>query len=244
MDKEVLLTKYFSNRLTEEEQRQFEGFLDSDAEFKAQFDFEQNLQRAIKNKESQGLKAKLISFEKDIATETPKSASKKSYRYLAIAASIALLIGLAWMGYNDGSSSKYEDLYAANFLEYPNTVFTITRSDANESLEREAFVAYESGKYTVAIEKFNQIPSEEQQPYIDFYRAQSYLNSGAYDQAKEYFKKTIAKTDAFVAESHWYLAMIALKEEDKTSAIADLKKLTEGYDYNKKRALELLKNLD
>lgn len=244
MDKEALLTNYFSNHLSQDEEKLFNELLESDSDFKTQFDFEQDLQHVIKNKKSKDLKAKLVSFEEDIAIEAPKSTSKKSYRYLAIAASIVLLIGLAWMGYVDGSSNKYEDLYAANFQEYPNTVYTITRSGSDESLERVAFVAYESGKFDVAIEKLNQIPLNNQKPYIDFYFGQSYLNVGKNDRAKEYFKKTIAKSDVFVAESHWYLAMIALKEKDKAGVESELKKLTSGYDYNKERALAILKELD
>jgi len=237
MDKEVLLTNYFSNRLTKDEKKLFNELLASDSDFKAQFDFEQNLQRAIKNKENQDLKSKLISFEKDIVTEGPKSTQKKTYRHLAIAASIVMLIGLAWMGYTDGSSDKYEDLYAANFQEYPNTVYTITRSGSNESLEREAFVAYESGNYDVAVEKFNKIPLEQQQAYTDFYLAQSYLNAGKNESAKKYFKKTIANADAFIAESHWFLAMIALKEKDKIGGKIVIK-------WKKEKALAILEELN
>lgn len=244
MDKEVLLTNYFSNRLTEDERKLFKELLDSDAEFKAQFDFEKNLQSAIKDKENQDLKAKLVSFEEAIVLENPKPATKKRYRYLAIAASIALLMGLAWMGYQDGASSKYEDLYAANFQEYPNTVFTITRSGSEESMERDAFVAYESEKYTNAIEKFNQIPEGTRQPYIDFYLAQSYLNVGENELAKEYFNKMITNGETFVAESHWYLALIALKEKDKSIAISELQKLTDNFEYNKEKAMAILKELD
>lgn len=244
MDKEALLTNYFSNQLSQEERKIFDELLDADAEFKARFDFEQNLQRAIKAEENQNVKAKLISFEKEIARATPKSSVKKSYRNLAVAASIALLIGLAWFGYINGTSIKYEDLYAQNFQEYPNTVYAITRSGSEESLERTAFVAYESGNYDAAIEKFEQIPSKLKQPYIDFFLGQSYMNAGRNDQAKAYFRKTIVKADNFVAESHWYLAMIALKEKDKTEAESELKKLINGYAYHKERAVALLKELD
>ncbi len=244
MDKEVLLTNYFSNRLTQDEVKLFNELLESDADFKAQFDFEQDLKRAIKNKESHDLKTKLISFEKDIVKEMPKSSAKKTYRYLAIAASVALLIGLAWMGYVDGSAIKYDDLYAANFQEYPNTVFAITRGETVESVERDAFVAYESEKYDDAIEMFNKIPPAEQQSYIDFYLAQSNLNAGRNEAAREYFKRTIAKANDFVAESHWYLALIALKEKDKVGAELELKILTSGYDFNKEKALAILEQLD
>lgn len=244
MDKEALLANYFSNRLSQEEQSRFDQLLDSDAEFKAQFDFEKNVQRAIKDKENTLVKEKLISFEKDISVGAAKSTPKKSYRNLAIAASIALLIGLAWVVYLGGSSDQYEELYAANFQEYPNTVFTITRGDTVETVERDAFVAYESKKYDAAIDGFHKIPDEVKQPYIDFFLAQSYLNVGSNDQAKEYFRAIIAKTGDFTAESHWYLAMIALKEKNKTEAISELKKLTNSYAYNKARAVDLLKELD
>ena len=222
----------------------FHKLLESDVDFKAQFDFEQNLKRAIKNKENQDLKRKLISFEKDIATETPKLATKKSYRYLAIAASVLLLIGLAWMGYLDGSSNKYEDLYAANFQEYPNTVFAITRGDAIESVERDAFVAYEGANYQIALENFNKIPDENRAQYLDFYIGQSFLNLNQNQKAKELFKKTIDSRSDFEAEAYWYLALIALKEKDKASAMNYLKELTSKFDYNKNRALELLQELE
>jgi len=244
MDKELLLQNYFSNELTHDERELFDKLLSSDSDFKAQFDFEQDLKRAIRDKENADLKSKLMSFEKEIAKEAPKPSTQKKYRYLAIAASIALLMGLAWMGYTDGSSSKYEDLYAANFQEYPNTVFTITRGENVASIERDAFVAYESRNYELAIDRFNQIPFEEQQAYVDFYIAQAYLSAGKNQNAKDYFNKMIAKSDTFVAESHWYLAMIALKEKDKTNAKSELQKLIEDFDYNKEKATTLLKELN
>lgn len=244
MDKELLLYNYFANSLSKEEEQLFNELLDSDKDFKAQFDFEKDLKHVIKDKENQDLKSKLIGFEKDVQKEAPVTTTKKSYRYLAIAASIVMLVGLAWMGYQDGSSSNYEDLYAANFQEYPNTVFTITRGDTSQSIEREAFAAYELGDFKLAIEKFNEIQLEEKEPYIDFYIAQAYLNSGDYENAKKNLKKTIARTDVFVAESYWYLAMIALKENDKIGAQVELKKLSSDYDYNKVKAREILKELD
>ncbi|MFK7813489.1 MAG: hypothetical protein AB8B59_13430, partial [Maribacter sp.] len=122
MDNEILLENYFSNRLTEEEEKRFNELLDKDSDFKAQFDFEKNLQQVISAKENQNLKAKLISFEEDIVKDAPKSSGGTKYKYLAIAASVVLLIGLAWMGFYDGSSDRYDDLYASNFHEYPNTV--------------------------------------------------------------------------------------------------------------------------
>ncbi|MFK7814464.1 MAG: tetratricopeptide repeat protein [Maribacter sp.] len=244
MDKETLIANYFSNRLTQEEESRFNDLLDTDSNFKAQFDFEKNLQQAISAKENQNLKAKLISFEADIVKDAPKSSRGTKYKYLAIAASVVLLIGLAWMGFSDGSSDRYDDLYASNFHEYPNTVFTITRGDNTASLERDAFVAYESKDYETAIVKFEQIDLGVEKSYADFYIAQSYLNLNQLTEAKNSFKKTIAKNSEFIAESYWYLGLIALKEKNKIVAIEELTKLTNKYDFNKEKALEILEELD
>jgi len=243
MDKELLLYNYFANNLSNEEEQLFNELLDSDKDFKTQFDFEKDLKHVIRNKENKDLKSKLIGFEKEVEKETPLTSAKKSYRFLAIAASIAMLIGLAWMGYKDGSSSYYEDLYAANFQEYPNTAFTITRSDTNESLEREAFVAYESKNYEQAVKKFQEITPENKKPYIDFYLAQSFINLEKNEKAKNLLKTVIDNKDALVAESHWYLALIAVKEKEIAIAKAELELLTTAFDYNKEKATQLLDKL-
>lgn len=244
MDKELLLYKYFANSLSKEEEQLFNELLESDIEFKAQFNFEKDLKQAITHKENQKLKSKLVGFEKEIQKKNPISTTKKSYRFLAIAASIAMLIGFAWMSYTDGSSSYYEDLYAANFQEYPNTAFTITRGDTNESIEREAFVAYESNDYIQAVKKFQEISAENKPLYIDFYLAQSFLKLEKGDKAKELLQTVIANQNEFVAESHWYLALIAVKEKEVETAKAELKLLTKEFDYNKEKATELLDKLN
>ena len=242
MDKELLLYKYFSNLLTQEERLQFDALLDVDAEFKTQFNFEENLQRAIKDKEKQNLKSKLISFETNILVEAPKTSSKKLFRYVAIAASIAMLIGLAWIGYIDGSSSNYEDLYAANFQEYPNTVFAITRGETVESLERDAFVAYESKNYKEAIDYFEKMESPA--AYIDFYKAQCYLGLAENIKAIDLFKKVEKEHVDFKAEASWYLALTYLKEKDKLKAIDMLEAHIQNYEFNKENAIVLLAELD
>ena len=244
MNKEELVANYFSNRLSTEEQVRFQELIDTDAEFKERFEFEKNLQRAITEKENYKLKAKLVAFERDIETNSPKSKAKKPYYYLAIAASLALLVGIAFMLNTKVGPSDYDALYADNFKAYPNTVFAITRSDAKASLKRDAFLAYEAKYYDVAIEKFEQMNSAEKPSYVDFYLAHSYLNYGDTQKAAILFKKVIANEKEFIAESYWYLALSALKNKEKQTAVAALEKLTNTYRYNKAEALQILKEID
>ncbi|QRM89441.1 hypothetical protein FG167_09380 [Lacinutrix sp. WUR7] len=253
MDNQDLLYHYFSNSLTAAQEKVFEDLLENDAEFKAQFLFEQNLKAVIKSNEIDTLKAKLQGFEKDLSakkttriehfnTETTKpNPTIFNYKYFAIAASIALLMG--WFGYHSFFGTDYSSMYDANFSAYPNTVYTITRGDTENSLEREAFVAYESKDYKTAIEKFDAIPAEATKEYFRFYKAQAYLNVEDTKNAKDLFTKVVTENKNFVAESTWYLALISLKEENKTEAKKYLENLVANFDYNKEKAQTLLKEL-
>lgn len=241
MDKEILLYNYFSNQLSDEQRLAFDDLLATDSDFKLQFEFERNLKRAIKNKENENLKEKLISFESGLQQETTSSNKKGSFNNWSIAASVLLLMGLGWIGFNS-FSTNYSDLYNSNFQEYPNTVYTITRSDSNESLERDAFVAYESGNYQDALDKFEKIQGPNQ--YLDFYKAQCYLAVENNTKAIELFIKVEKEQVEFKAEANWYLALTYLKEKDKLRAVEVLKKHQEKYDYNKEKAVSLLGELD
>ncbi|MBJ2173232.1 tetratricopeptide repeat protein [Aureibaculum sp. A20] len=240
MDKEALLTNYFSDSLTAEERQLFNQLLENDTKFKEQFEFEKDLKRAIKEKERIQLKAKLQDFETKLKHKsTPKTSNYKAW---AIAASIAILLSVGWFGYDNFIKLDYNELYSENFQQYPNTSYTITRGDTDDSTERQAFVAYETGNYKTAIENFEKLDSNAKE-YIDFYKAQTYLELNKINSAKSLFKKVISDNVEFVAESHWYLALISIKEKDKQSAISYLEQLVTNYDFNKEKAEVLLDHL-
>ncbi|HLV14145.1 MAG TPA: hypothetical protein VKY41_03115 [Xanthomarina sp.] len=239
MNKQDLLYHYFSNSLTPEQETVFQNLLKTDTEFKAQFEFENHLKKAIKSHENDRLKTTLQDVEREI--NMPKHHTLFNYKSFAVAASIALLVG--WFGYNTFYSINYNSLYDSSFSEYPNTVYTITRSDDENSIEREAFVAYETKNYQIAIEKFDAVPENIQKNYVSFYKAQAYLGMENKEEAKVLFEQIVNENKSFVAESTWYLALIAIKKEDKEMAKIYLESLVNNYTYNKDRAQKLLEEL-
>ncbi|WP_273567978.1 tetratricopeptide repeat protein [Maribacter halichondriae] len=244
MEKEQLLYLYFSKELTAEQKQRFDELLVTDPDFKKQFDFESDIQNAIRDKETKDLKQRLVGFEKDISQSAPVRRLKPNYQKWSIAASITLLAALGWIVYNSLSGPNYNDLYESNFQEYPNTVYTITRSDTVQSLERDAFAAYESGDYELAAKIFLSSEDKGSIEHSNFYLAQTYLNLDKNRDAIALFNKVIETDDEFKAEANWYLALAYLKEEDKKNAIAVLEHHIENYDYNRSKAEELLKELD
>lgn len=240
MTNQDLLYLYFSKSLTAEQEIVFKKLLETDAEFKAEFEYETSLKKAIKSHESDVLKAKLQDFERTLNSQKRTSFN---YTYLAVAASIVLLVG--WFGYNAFFGTNYSNLYNANFSQYPNTVYTITRGNDVNTTEREAFVAYETQNFETAIDKFNAISETTAQNYIPFYKAQAYLGLENTDEAKAIFTQ-IVKGDSsnFVPESIWYLALIAIKEKDGKQAKRYLEKLIANYSYNQAKANLLLDKLN
>ncbi|OBX18716.1 MULTISPECIES: tetratricopeptide repeat protein [Bizionia] len=240
MTNQDLLYHYFSNSLTAEQEVVFQTLLESDEEFKAEFEYENSLKKAIKSHESDVLKTKLQGFEHDINSKKTESFN---YRYLAVAASLVLLVG--WFGYNSFFGTNYSNLYNTNFSEYPNTVYTITRGDDENTLEREAFVAYETKNYETAIEKFDALSETTAQNYIPFYKAQAHLGLENIDDAKTLFTEIVKDDHSdFVAESTWYLALIAIKDKDKEQAKIHLENLIANYSYNQAKAKALLEELN
>ena len=245
MDKELLLYNYFSKRLTVEEERLFKELLKSDSDFNKQFEFEKNLKEVIRDEESVKLKSKLVGFEKEISKDkSVRKLRRSTYEKWAMAASIALLIGLGWLGYTNFSGPNYNDLYQENFQGYPNTVYTITRSDSNQTPERDAFIAYESGDFKGAADSFQEISKGAQTNYLNFYLGMSYLHLNQLKQAKTYFTKTINGKNDFVDEANWYMALVALKEKNTASAKQYLMQLTAADSYNQAKAKQLMEKLD
>ncbi|MCX7550659.1 tetratricopeptide repeat protein [Xanthomarina sp. F2636L] len=239
MNNQELLYHYFSKSLTAEQEILFEKLLETDAEFKKQFEFESHLKQAVKSHETDRLKAQLQDVESNL---NKQENSIFNYRNLAIAASVILLMG--WFGYNTFFNTNYNSLYDNNFSEYPNTVYTITRGDNENSLEREAFVAYETKNYQIAIEKLDAFSIETKKNYVGFYKAQAYLGLENTEKAKALLTQVVTENESFVAESTWYLALIAIKEKDKDQAKIYLEDLVNNYTYNKDKAQELLTKLN
>jgi tetratricopeptide (TPR) repeat protein len=243
MEKETLIYKYFEDSLSSKEQVLLEQFLEEDSDFKLQFDLEKNVQAAVKNSERNILKKKLQGFEEGLSVS---SKSKNTFwKSLRIAASIALLVGASWFLSTSDLFATPDTLYAKNYEQYPNTVYTITRGESNDtSIERKAFEAYESGKYQIAIDYLKELKTETGLDYVDFYLGQSYLANGDIQEAIDTFEKIGLINSDYRAEALWYQALAHLKLEQNEKSITLLNILLKEGTYKMNAATNLLDKLE
>lgn len=242
MEKETLLYKYFEGSLSPEEELLFERFLEEDDDFREQFELEKNVQEVVRDSERSAQKKKLQQFE----LEFSKAGSSKTtfWKPMRIAASIAILLGASWFIFNSAIFNSPNDLYASNYEKYPNTAYTITRGDTKDnSLERQAFEAYELNDYDMAIHYFKELRNKTGLDYVDFYLGQSYLANGDTEKAIDAFEKISSINSDYQSEALWYAAIAHLKLGQNKRAMSLLETLLEDGSYKFESAKTLLENL-
>jgi len=243
MDTDILIEKYFSGELSETEQQELDQLLETDADFRAEFDIQQDVQKAIKLTNREEKKELLKGYEKERKYSESEKSVKPNRGWFKIAAAIALLFSLGvYIGNNTGSDSG--ELYDEYYQLYPNTVYSITRSGGEASIERSAFEAYEGGDYTKAIDFFKQQESRGELKNLHFYLGQAYLANDQGEEAISSFKKVIDVNEDFTQEATWYLGLSYLKSDKIELAKTVFKEIVTEDSYKAEDAQAILDDLN
>lgn len=240
--KEELLEKYFTGALLENEVDEFNALLESDIEFKKEFDFQNDLKQVIKTKKRIELKELLNSYEDTVKEEVNRS---KPYQgsWLKIAASFLILISAGAYFFNTNFVTSNEDLFNEFYETYPNTTYPIVRGGeaVNKTLDYKAYEAYERGDYTSAVQFFEKMVNDTNSK---FYLGLSYLNEQKLVSAIPIFESIIAKNLKFKDEANWYLALAYVKQGKVDEAKEVLKDIISLQSFNYAKAKELLQEIE
>jgi len=172
------------------------------------------------------------------------SSNKKSYfSYLAIAASIIVLVG--YFMFN--SSPNNMELYA-QYNDWSNLPSFTTRGDSDNKLLVSGEKAFLDSNYLKAKNYFEEFlnTSEEKNANANalLYYGITNIELGDFTKALESFNKLIASETLDSSKGYWYKALMYLKMDDKASAIKELKIIvTDASNYNYTVAKELLSKL-
>lgn len=218
MNKEDLLQKYFKNTLSQKEEEQFKSLLETDADFKAAYEEYNNFNLAFRSHEAGALKSFLKSLD-----GTDKILRLKWYKntkiiYLA-AAILVIALCIPFLVKPD-INNVFNDYYDV----YPNVEQPIVRG-AEETEINIAFKAYEANNYSLAIDAFQNLLEEDNNPNYRFYYAMSLLNNDQSDIALKELSRLEGFDFDYQNEVLWYTALIHLKNSETKKAIAKLEEL-------------------
>ena len=237
MEKEKLLEKYIQHRLSPEEKAEFETLLAKDAGFKKEVELHVNLKKVTQHEDDADFRDLITNFE----TEKPQQ--KRSYTKWLAAASIVLLLGLSYF-FNLNNTASSNELFNSYFEPYRNVIQPIERSTTQQNEKTMAFMAYEKGDYTKAVQLFTNLYATTKEPYYLFYKANALLKLEKADEALPLLQEHLKTKDTLRDKTHWYMAMAYLKLKDTKNAKKLLQKvITEG-SYKSKEAQELLKEFE
>jgi tetratricopeptide (TPR) repeat protein len=234
----ILFENYLSNELSAEEKTNFEKQLSEDPELALAFEIFKELNLHLENKfgneqELKAFKKNLKSISKEhFKTKKSKVVSLKPWQY-AIAASIAILVGLFVFQNINPSFDDYNNPEMATFTE---------RGDVNENLKL-AQDAFNAKNYKTAIPHFEAVLKVNKSPEMQYFYAISLLEENQFQKAEANLTELKSGTSIYKNKATWYLALSKLKQEDYKSCKEILKTIPDDYeDYD--QVQELLNELD
>ncbi|MBC7847052.1 MAG: tetratricopeptide repeat protein [Flavobacterium sp.] len=237
-DRYIVFDQYLANEMSAEEKVNFEKQLSEDTELATAFEIFKELHLHLENKfgNEEGLnvfKKNLKSISKEhFKTKKPKVVAFKPWQY-AIAASVAVLVGLFVFQNINPSFDDYNNPEMATFVE---------RGDVNENLKL-AQDAFNAKNYKTAIPHFEAILQERKSPEIQYFYAVSLLEENQFQKSETNLSELKSGTSVYKNKATWYLALSKLKQKDYDSCKAILQTIPDDYeDYD--QVQQLLNELD
>ena len=234
----ILFENYLSNELSAEEKTNFKKQLAEDSELASAFEIFKDLNLHLGNKfgnqeELKAFKKNLKSISKEhFKTKKPKVVAFKPWQY-AIAASVAILVGLFVFQNINPSFEDYNNPEMATFIE---------RGDVNENLKL-AQDAFNAKNYKAAIPYFEAILKVNKAPEIQYFYAVSLLEDNQFQKAETNLSELKSGTSIYKNKATWYLALSKLKQEEYKSCKEILLTIPDDFeDYD--QVQELLNELD
>ncbi|MFC3196880.1 tol-pal system YbgF family protein [Parapedobacter deserti] len=240
-DKEQLIEAYFAGELSAEAQQQLEWLLAHDTAFEEEFRFEKEIRDAVIYNERQQLKARFRMLDKQAAKPTRKLAT-----WWYAAASILVLIGVAWFFFDRQPTVDSEKLYAQYMEPYPNVVAPRVRGSLEvDQVMAEALANYDKQAYAEAAALFEQLYKEAPSNHAALYLAVCRLLLDQPEQAIRLLEnEDWADTQVSLPVIDWYLGLAYLKAGDEGQARQYISQVAASGSDLAPRAEELAEKLE
>ncbi|MET1258259.1 hypothetical protein ABV409_02910 [Flagellimonas sp. DF-77] len=206
-----LFRKKILDLLSKEEEALFDNQFSENPDFQEEFHAYKEVFETVIVAENKELKKQL---------EHLVGPKKRTFgSWLPMAASFAVLLGVAAFLYVSGKGNVY-DTY---FDTYPNVVLPTTRGDqgSGDILEK-AFFHYDQAQFEEATKAFDTYLEGNEDRTVMLYSAVALMHLNESDQAKERLELLLntANDFEFTAEARWYLALLYLKKDNIPKAKA------------------------
>lgn len=237
----ILFDQYLQGEMTVEEKKSFEKQLAENPEFASAFETFKTVNLHLETKfgykkEREEFKENLTQISNSHFNKKKKKSKAVSLKpwYYAVAASVAVLIGLFFFNYD--SNPTFED------FNHPEQASFTERGDLNITL-KQAEIAFNARKYKEAIPLFEETLKGINTPEVQYFYGVALLQENEFQKAETVFNELKTGTSVYKDKALWNLALSKLKQKDYQSCKEILETISqdyEGYD----DVQELLNELD
>ena len=215
-EKQRLIERFISGRLTADEKRQFNAFL-IDPGFKEEVNFHKEVMETVKYREDKRFKDLLKEEEEAIEKEESGFVSKRfpTWGRIASIAAMLLIILICWqvMDRNDNN------LFADYFEPYENTLYPVEKSESIGNIKENTFFLYERGSYEKTLSGFEKLLSEEENDDIAFYYANALLANEQIEKAIPILQKIILNNQSkYLIRAKWLLGLALVDQQEYLEA--------------------------
>ncbi|WP_299244998.1 hypothetical protein [uncultured Aquimarina sp.] len=179
----------------------------------------------------------------EVIAENRSESKNKTFWFIGIAASIAVLITVSLFVFKD---NNYDELYAS-YIHMDEIPSLVTRGEDTNKLLENAQLLFEDKKYKEATESFAAYHAKETaiDPLSYIYSGIAYIELNKFDEAIAQFELLADSNTLQSKKANWYKALVFLKQKNK----AKLKDILQMIILNKnnykyKEAQELLEEIN
>lgn len=213
-----IFDQFLRNEMSSKEKQIMEQRLESDAEFRKEFESFKLFEQAIRDAEVLEIQNQVSGFEQEITAKKPKT------RYLYWASGIAAAM-LAIFGINYFMGGSGDAIVSDHFTPYAN----ITTVRGKKEVISEGMLHYDKGEYQDAIQLLEQYPNDT---VALFYTAESYLATKAYQKAITCYDQLLENKTVFDEISLFHKALAHIGAGQNSEAISVLKDISEESHYH------------
>jgi len=223
----IQFEQYLQEEMTVEERKKFEKQVLEDEEIAAEFSAFKEVLAQLDNKfrydeERKTFSKNLLDIsDKYFNKERPKRVLMRPW-YFAVAASVVVLFGLFFFGYNPNPSfNDYNHPEQAHFTERSNTNVNLIQAEK----------AFNDGKFKEAVPFFEAVLKNHKTAEIQYYYGVSLLQINEYIKAETVFNELKSGTSLYREKSVWNLALIKLKHKDYKGCKQILQTISQDFEY-------------
>lgn len=238
-----LIESYLDGEMTIKDQLAFEDLLRKDKELYLEFILRKNINEATEEND-------IVRLKETLGTITSQPLNKKSIfinPYVIATAAVLIIFIVVSSIFLSNRSLNSNELYNQYYTKYPSIINSRSTAESEkEQLLIDIFKYYDNNDYQNAISNIREnLKTNDDNNLLKFYLSISLMEQDEFKLSEQYLKQLVKnRNHIFWEQSHWYLALNYIKQNNNTEAIQILKVIVAEDMSKKKEAEQLIKILD